>query len=46
MERTALGWSVTLADAVENPCVSCADCNLTKSAKMPVDFSGQAEMHF
>lgn len=34
------------ADAVENLCVSCASCNIRKNAKLPIEFAGQAEIHF
>lgn len=32
------------ADSVANLCVACPTCNLTKSAKMPVEFAGQSEL--
>lgn len=34
------------ADAIENLCVACAPCNVTKNAHMPYEFAGQAEIAF
>lgn len=34
------------ADAVENLCVSCPNCNQRKWAKTPFEFTGQGELHF
>jgi 5-methylcytosine-specific restriction endonuclease McrA len=34
------------ADAVENLCIACASCNRRKHAKLPEEFSGQAELRF
>lgn len=34
------------ADAVENLCVACVRCNTSKGAKLPYEFSGQAEIAF
>lgn len=31
------------ADSVANLCVACPACNLTKNAKMPLEFAGQSE---
>jgi 5-methylcytosine-specific restriction endonuclease McrA len=33
------------ADVIGNLCVSCPRCNISKNAKLPHEFSGQAELH-
>ena len=34
------------SDSVENLCVACPSCNLTKYDKTPFEFTGQGELHF